>query len=79
MSLDKIRDLNLYKNIKDEVSIMYDLIGVKGVCQLDDIIINEKKDITIVLPFYPLTDLWNYILKQPKKHLDEDAARKIFR
>jgi serine/threonine protein kinase len=32
MSIDKIREKNLFKNIKDEVQIMYELIGVKGVC-----------------------------------------------
>ena len=28
MSIDKIREKNLFKNIKDEVQIMYELIGV---------------------------------------------------
>jgi hypothetical protein len=32
MAIDKIREKNLYKNVKDEVAIMYDLIGVEGVC-----------------------------------------------
>lgn len=32
MSIEKIREKNLFKNIKDEVQIMYDLIGVGGVC-----------------------------------------------
>jgi serine/threonine protein kinase len=32
MSTDKIREKNLFKNIKDEVQIMYELIGVPGVC-----------------------------------------------
>lgn len=32
MSIEKIREKNLFKNIKEEVEIMYDLIGVKGVC-----------------------------------------------
>lgn len=32
MSQDKIREKNLFKNIIDEVSIMYELIGVQGVC-----------------------------------------------
>lgn len=41
MSVDKIREKNLFKNIKDEVLIMYELIGVPGVCQIEDIIINE--------------------------------------
>ena len=79
MSFEKIREKNLFKNIKDEVTIMLDLIGVDGVCQLDDIIINEKKDVTIVLPFYPLTDLWNLMRKQPGKHLTEEQAKTIFR
>ena len=61
MSLEKIKEKNLFKNIKDEVQIMYDLIGVNGVCQIEDIIINESKDVTIVMPFYALTDLWNYM------------------
>ena len=32
MSLEKIREKNLFKNIKDEVMIMFELIGVPGVC-----------------------------------------------
>lgn len=32
MSIEKIREKNLFKNIKDEVQIMYELIGVEGVC-----------------------------------------------
>ena len=31
---------------------MYELIGVQGVCQIEDLIINENRDITIVLPFF---------------------------
>ena len=41
MSQEKIKDKNLFKNIIDEVSIMYELIGVPGVCQIEDLIINE--------------------------------------
>ena len=36
MSIEKIKEKNLYKNIKDEVQIMYDLIGVNGVCQREE-------------------------------------------
>ena len=57
---------------------MYDLIGVSGVCQIQDIIINEHKDVTIVMPFYALTDLWNYMKVQPGRHLTETDARKVF-
>jgi hypothetical protein len=32
MSMEKIREKNLFRNIKDEVMIMYELIGVPGVC-----------------------------------------------
>ena len=78
MSIDKIKEKNLFKNIKDEVQIMYDLIGVAGVCQIEDIIINETKDVTIVMPFYALTDLWNFMKVQPGRHLTEFDARKVF-
>ena len=78
MSIDKIREKNLFKNIKDEVQIMYELIGVDGVCQIEDIIINEDKDITIILPFYALTDLWNYMKVKPGRHLNEKDSRKVF-
>jgi serine/threonine protein kinase len=78
MSIDKIREKNLFKNIKDEVQIMYELIGVDGVCQIEDIIINEEKDITIILPFYALTDLWNYMKVKPGRHLNEKDSRKVF-
>ena len=78
MSIEKIREKNLFKNIKDEVEIMYELIGVPGVCQMEDIIINEDKDITIVLPFYALTDLWNYMKVKPGRHLNEVDSRRIF-
>lgn len=78
MSIEKIREKNLFRNIKDEVQIMYELIGVPGVCQIEDIIINEEKDITIVLPFYALTDLWNYMKVKPGRHLDERDSRKVF-
>jgi serine/threonine protein kinase len=78
MSIEKIREKNLFKNIKDEVQIMYELIGVEGVCQIEDIIINEDKDITIVLPFYALTDLWNYMKVKPGRHLNEKDSRKVF-
>ena len=57
---------------------MYDLIGVNGVCQIEDIIINETKDVTIVMPFYALTDLWNFMKVQPGRHLTEFDARKVF-
>lgn len=79
MSMEKIKEKNLFKNIKDEVTIMFDLIGVKGICQIEDIIINEDKDITIVLPFYALTDLWNYMKVKPGKHLTEKEAQTVFR
>lgn len=78
MSIEKIKEKNLFKNIKDEVQIMYDLIGVHGVCQIEDIIINEHKDVTIVMPFYALTDLWNFMKVQPGRHLTEYDARKVF-
>ena len=78
MSIEKIREKNLFKNIKDEVQSMYELIGVEGVCQIEDIIINEEKDITIVLPFYALTDLWNYMKVKPGRHLSEEDSRKVF-
>ena len=78
MSIHKIRDRALYRHIRDEVEIMYSLIGVPGVCQLEDIIINSEKDITLVLPFYALTDLWNYMKKQPGQQLREDQARHVF-
>ena len=78
MSIDKIREKNLFKNIKDEVQIMYELIGVPGVCQIEDIIINEDKDITLVLPFYALTDLWNYMKVKPGRHLNEKDSRRVF-
>ena len=78
MSIEKIREKNLFRNIKDEVEIMYELIGVPGVCQIEDIIINEDKDVTIVLPFYALTDLWNFMKVKPGRHLDEADSRKIF-
>ena len=78
MSIEKIREKNLFKNIKDEVQIMYELIGVQGVCQIEDIIINEEKDITLVLPFYALTDLWNYMKVLPGRHLNEKDSRKVF-
>ena len=78
MSIEKIREKNLFKNIKDEVQIMYELIGVPGVCQIEDIIINEEKDITIVLPFYALTDLWNYMKVKPGRHLNESDSRRVF-
>jgi hypothetical protein len=78
MSIEKIREKNLFKNIKDEVQIMYELIGVTGVCQIEDIIINEEKDITIILPFYALTDLWNYMKVKPGRHLNERDSRKVF-
>ena len=32
MSIDKIREKNLFRNIMDEVTIMYELVGVPGVC-----------------------------------------------
>ena len=79
MSQDKIREKNLFKNIIDEVSIMYELIGVQGVCQIEDLIINENRDITIVLPFFSLTDLWNYMKVKPGRHLSERDARTVFR
>lgn len=78
MSLEKIKEKNLYKNIKEEVQIMYELMGVPGVCQLEDVIINENKDITIVLPFYALTDLWNFMKVKPGRHLSEKDSRKVF-
>ena len=53
---------------------MYELTGVPGVCQIEDIIINEKKDVTIVLPFYALTDLWNYMKVKPGRHLNESDS-----
>ena len=79
MSQEKIKDKNLFKNIIDEVSIMYELIGVPGVCQIEDLIINENRDITIVLPFFSLTDLWNYMKVKPGRHLSEKDARTVFR
>jgi len=78
MSIDKIKEKNLFKNIKDEVTIMYNLIGVPGVCQIEDIIINDEKDITIVMPFYALTDLWNFMKVQPQRHLNERQSKRVF-
>lgn len=78
MSIKKIKEKNLFKNIIEEVSIMYDLIGVPGVCQLQDIIINEGKEIVLVLPFYYLTDLWNFMKTKPGRHLTESQAKKVF-
>lgn len=78
MSIEKIREKNLFKNIKEEIEIMYDLIGIKGVCQLEDIIINDDKDVTMVLPFYAHTDLWNFMKVKPGRHLSEKDARTIF-
>lgn len=78
MSMEKIREKNLFRNIKDEVLIMYELIGVPGVCQIEDIIINDNKDITIILPFYALTDLWNFMKVLPGRHLNERDSRKVF-
>lgn len=78
MSIDKIREKNLFKNIKEEIEIMFDLTGIKGVCQLEDIIINDDKDITMVLPFYAHTDLWNFMKVKPGKHLSEKDARTVF-
>lgn len=78
MSIDKIREKNLFKNIKEEIQIMFDLIGVKGVCQIEDIIINEDKDVTMVLPFYAHTDLWNFMKVKPGRHLTEKDTRTIF-
>lgn len=69
----------MFKNIIDEVSIMYELIGVPGVCQIEDLIINEQRDITIVLPFFSLTDLWNYMKVKPGRHLSEKDARIVFK
>lgn len=78
MSMAKIREKNLFKNIMDEVTIMYELLGVPGVCQIEDLIINEERDITIVLPFFALTDLWNFMKVKPGRHLDEKDSRKVF-
>ena len=61
MSIEKIREKIMFKNIKDGVQIMYELIGFNGFCQIKDIIINEEKYIIIILSFYALTDLWNYM------------------
>lgn len=74
-----IREKNLFRNVKDEVQIMFDLIGVAGVCQMDDIVIKGNSEVSIVLPFYPLTDLWNFMRSQPSKHLSEAQSKTIFR
>jgi len=58
--------------------IMYELIGVEGVVQLEDIIINPGKDITLVLPYFVYLDLWNYMRKLEGRHLNERDARKVF-
>ncbi len=78
MAIDKIREKNLYKNVKDEVAIMYDLIGVEGVCQLENIVFKENGNITIVLPYYALTDLWNFMKVKEGRHLLEKDSRKVF-
>jgi hypothetical protein len=57
---------------------MFELLEVPGVCQIQDIIINPDKDITLVLPFYTYTDLWNFMKGRPGRHLNEKDARTVF-
>lgn len=57
---------------------MFELLEVPGVCQIEDIIINPDKDITLVLPFYTYTDLWNFMKGRPGRHLNEKDARTVF-
>lgn len=78
MSMAKIKEKNLFKNIIEEVTIMFELLEVPGVCQIEDIIINPEKDITLVLPFFTYTDLWNYMKTKQGRHLDESEARRVF-
>ena len=39
---------------------------------------NEDKDVTIVMPFYTLTDLWNHMKVKPGRHLAEFEAQVVF-
>ena len=39
---------------------------------------NEDKDVTIVMPFYTLTDLWNHMKVKSGRHLAEFEAQVVF-
>lgn len=79
MSLDKIGEKNLMRNISLECEIHYELADSPNILPLLQIITREQ-DIVMVFPYMASRDLFNVMVdnKKPEGHLNEQDSHKVF-